>query len=85
MASSGDVLKTFASFLATYIPLTRERLEYGLRLTHARGRALADSQDQRRLSDATACHLVGSLERTIDVVCAELGKPNAEMPSRRRM
>jgi hypothetical protein len=26
-----------------------------------RGRALADSQDQRRLSNATTCHLVGSL------------------------
>jgi hypothetical protein len=57
--------------------------EYGVRPTHARGRALADSQDQRRLSTATASHLVRSLERTLDVVCAELGKPNAEMPSRR--
>jgi hypothetical protein len=64
---------------------TRERLTYGVRPTHAIGRALADSQHQRRLSSATASSLVGSLERTIDVACAELGKPNAEMPSRRRI
>ncbi len=50
-----------------------------------RGRALADSKDQRRLSNATASHLVGSLKQTIDVVCAEPGKQDAEMPSRRRI
>jgi hypothetical protein len=59
--------------------------EYGVRPTHARKRATADSQDQRRLSNATATHLVRSLERTIYVVYAELDKPNAEMPSRRRI
>ena len=41
--------------------LARERLKHGVRPTQARVRALADSQDQRRLSNATACHLVGSL------------------------
>jgi len=35
-------------------------LEYGIRPTHARKRTIADSQDQRRLSNATAGHLVGS-------------------------
>jgi hypothetical protein len=59
--------------------------EYGVRPTHARGRALADSQDQRRLSNATASNLVRSLERSIYVVYAELDKPNAEMPGRRRI
>jgi hypothetical protein len=57
--------------------------EYGVRPTHARGCALADSQDQRPLSNLAASRLVGSLAWTIDVVCAELGTPNAEMPSRR--
>jgi len=65
--------------------LARERLKHNIRPTQARRHALDDSQDQRRLSNATASRLVGSLERTIDVVCAELGKPNAEMPSRRRI
>jgi hypothetical protein len=57
-------------------------LEYGVRPTHARKRTIADSQDPRRLSNATAGHMVGSPKRTIDVVCTELGKLNAEMPSR---
>ena len=57
--------------------------EYGVCPTHARGCALADSQDQRHLSNLATSRLVGSLAWTIDVVCAELGKQDAEMPSRR--
>jgi hypothetical protein len=58
--------------------------EYGVRPTHARGRALADSQDQRPLVELSRKPL-GKIPRTddINVVCAELGKPNTEMPSRR--
>ena len=65
--------------------LARERPKHGVRPTQARGRALADSQDQRRLSNPATSRLVESLAWTIDVVCTELGKPNAEMPSRRRI
>jgi hypothetical protein len=43
----------------------RERLKHGVRPTQARGRALADSQDQRRLSNLATSRLVGSLERRI--------------------
>jgi hypothetical protein len=66
--------------------LARERLEYGLRPTHARGRALADSQDQRPLVELSHKPL-GKIPRTddINVVCAELDKPNTEMPSKRRI
>ncbi len=49
-----------------------------------RGRALADSQDQRRLSNLATSRLVGSLKQTIDGVCTEPGKQDAEMPNRRR-
>ncbi len=61
----------------------RERLKHGVRVTQARGRALADSQDQRRPSNLATSRLVGSLAWTIDMVCAELGKQDAEMPGRR--
>jgi hypothetical protein len=58
-------------------------LECGVRPMHARGRAIADSQDQRPLVELSR-KPPGKIPRTddINVVCAELGKLNTEMPSR---